>query len=98
MRITFKYNWLDELAFNPAGQTKFSPAIVRSYRLLVTRMIAAVDERELRAMKSSHFEQLQGKRKGEYSMRLNDQFRLIFTITPGTPKNIIHITNIEDYH
>ena len=98
MNLTFKYEWLEELATNPAAKSKFDRAIVRAFRLLVIRIVAANDERELRAIKGARFEQLKGDRQGECSMRLNDQFRLIFRIRPGMPKNTIHITEIEDYH
>lgn len=35
---------------------------------------------ELTFFRSLHFEPLKGNRKGEYSIRLNLQFRLIFTV------------------
>jgi proteic killer suppression protein len=59
---------------------------------------AAVDERDLRAVRGNNFEKLKGNRSHQYSMRLNDQFRLILGIKKSTPKNIIVVVNIEDYH
>ena len=49
-------------------------------------------------MKSLHFEKLKGKRQHEYSMRLNNQFRLIFQIEKVDRQNQLVITGIEDYH
>ena len=49
-------------------------------------------------MKSIHFEKLKGKRSGEYSMRLNNQFRLILQIKKQGKDKVIVIRSIEDYH
>ena len=59
---------------------------------------AAVDERDLYAMKSLHFEKLKGDRKDERSLRLNKQWRLIVKMISATPKNVVAILKIEDYH
>jgi len=31
-------------------------------------------------------------------MKLNDQWRLVFEIREHSPKNVIHVVAIEDYH
>ena len=59
---------------------------------------AAVDERDLYAMKSLHFEKLKGSRQDERSLRLNKQWRLIVKIVAATPKNLVAVLGIEDYH
>ena len=59
---------------------------------------ASLDERDFRAMRSVHFEKLKGERSHEHSFRLNDQWRLIVRIKKSSPKNIIVIYGIEDYH
>lgn len=48
-------------------------------------------------MRSLRFEELKGKRKGEYSIRLNKQWRLIFEIETKV-EELIAIKGIEDYH
>jgi toxin HigB-1 len=58
----------------------------------------AVDERDLRELKSAHFEKLVGDREGQYSMRLNDQWRLILEIEGKAPKKKVTIVEIADYH
>ena len=58
----------------------------------------ATNENTLRAIKSFRFERLKGKRQHEYSIRLNDQFRLIFQIEKADGGNRLVIINIEDYH
>ena len=59
---------------------------------------SAKDERDFRSMRSMHFEELKGKRRGEYSLRLNDQFRLVMTLEGRGPTKKVRITGIEDYH
>ena len=51
-------------------------------------------------MKSLHFEKLKGERgnRGEYSLRLNKQYRLTFTIDNDDQGKLLCILDIEDYH
>lgn len=58
----------------------------------------AADENDFRALKSLHFEKLKGKRKGQYSMRRNQQFRLILEIVKDPRGDECVIKGIEDYH
>ena len=74
------------------------PEAVRGYRKVVQAIRAAVDERDLYAMKSLRFEKLKGDRQHQRSLRLNKQWRLIVEIIAATPKNKIAIIGIEDYH
>ena len=58
----------------------------------------AVDERDLRAWPGKRFKKLKDDRAGQYSMRINDQWRLAFEIRKGDPKNTIYVIEITDYH
>jgi proteic killer suppression protein len=49
-------------------------------------------------MKSLHFEKLKGNRSQQYSMRLNEQWRLIVEIKGNAPNKVIAVISIEDYH
>jgi toxin HigB-1 len=46
----------------------------------LNRIKAAVDQRDLRALKGNRFEKLKGDRAGTYSIRINDQWRITFRI------------------
>jgi proteic killer suppression protein len=59
---------------------------------------AAPDERDFYALKSLHFEKLQGKREGEHSMRLNDQWRLVLKFKAREQGKTVVVISIEDYH
>ena len=68
--------------------------------------VAAVAERKLQQLDSAatldalrvppgnRLEALKGDRKGQYSIRINDQFRLCFVWTPDG----VHDVEIVDYH
>lgn len=49
---------------------------------------------DLRVPPSNHLELLHGDREGQYSIRINDQYRICFT----EDRNIIHNVEIVDYH
>ncbi len=57
---------------------------------------AALDLHDLTRLSSNHFEALSGKRKGQYSIRINEQWRICFT----WPQNSYGPENVEivDYH
>lgn len=59
---------------------------------------AAPDERTLRNWKSLHYEKLEGDRTGQRSIRLNKQWRLVFTLDSGLRPPKITVLSIEDYH
>lgn len=80
-----------------AHETRLPIAVIKAVRNKVTVIRAASDERDLRNWKSLHYEQLKG-REPERSIRLNDQYRLIFTIDTQSKPNRITILGVEDYH
>ena len=88
-------NRIDEEADFDGG---FSTSVVKKFRMRMQSIRAAANENDLREMKSNHFEKLKGDRKGEYSIRLNDQFRLTFQIEKAGDGNQIVVLGIEDYH
>ena len=49
---------------------------------------------ELRIPPSNRLEALSGERKGQYSIRVNDQYRICFTWTASGPAQV----EIVDYH
>lgn len=49
---------------------------------------------ELRVPPSNHLEQLHGDREGQYSIRINRQYRICFTVCANGFNNV----EIVDYH
>lgn len=54
----------------------------------------AYAEQDLRVPPSNHYEHLQGNLKGYSSIRINDQYRIVFQFKDGNAENVY----ICDYH
>jgi toxin HigB-1 len=98
LQIEFKNADLDRLETDSRFTAGFGPDVVKAFRRRIQAIRAANDERDLAAVRGNNFEKLKGNRSQQYSMRLNDQWRLILEIRKATPKNIVVVINIEDYH
>ena len=98
MDVSFGDDALDDLETNPKAKTNWPESVVRAYRKKIDFIRQAKDERDLYAWKALRCEKLLGDRSHQHSLRINDQFRLIFEIRKGNPKNVIHVISIEDYH
>ena len=98
MEIAFADDDLDRLETDADFNAGFVDAIVKAYRKRIQQIRAAPDERTFYALKSLHFERLQGNREGQHSMRLNDQWRLIVTLEGKAPNKVVRVMEIVDYH
>jgi len=72
--------------------------ITRQFRKKIAIVVAAPDERDLIKMRSLRFEKLVGDREGQYSIRLNDQFRLILRLRSDREGRVASIVEVVDYH
>lgn len=72
---------------------RFSPFARVAERKLV-QLNNARSLRDLGAIPGNRLEALQGSRRGEYSIRINDQFRVVFRWRDDGPYDV----KIEDYH
>ncbi len=68
----------------------------RQAEMKLDQLDAAVSLQDLTALPGNRFEALKGDRKGQYSIRINDQWRICFEWTAGSlgPMNV----EIMDYH
>jgi proteic killer suppression protein len=89
---------LDRLERDAKFNAGYSTAVVRAFRKRMWVIRNATDERDLREVKSNHFEKLKGNRGHQHSMRLNDQWRLIIEIEGKGPNKKLIVVGIEDYH
>jgi toxin HigB-1 len=82
--------------FAAGKQVKAFSAIEHAARLKLDRLEAAAVLQDLSVLPSNRFEALVGNRKGQYSIRINDRWRICFEWTEGTPGP----SNVEivDYH
>jgi len=97
--IRFKDESLEKLQVENAETDKaYPPGIGKAFRKRLQLIRNAAGERDFYAMRSVRFERLKGKREHQYSMRLNDQWRLILEMDGDNPKKTVWIVAIEDYH
>jgi len=91
-------SYRDRRTRNFAGgqRVKAFSGIERAARLKLDRLEAAVALKDLAALPGNHLERLKGDRKGQYSIHVNDRWRICFEWSedaPG-PSNV----EIIDYH
>lgn len=60
----------------------------------LTQLNGAADLEDLRLPPSNHLERLAGNRNGQFSIRINRQYRVCFTWNDGNA----HDVEIVDYH
>ena len=72
----------------------FPADLIRPTLRKLTMLHAASALDDLRNPPSNHLEKLSGSRKGQYSIRINDQFRLCFAWNGIDAENV----EITDYH
>lgn len=98
MDVVFEDHRLALIETDQAAQTKLPVAVIQSARRKLNAIRAATDERTLRNWKSLHYEKLKGDRSDQRSIRLNDQWRLVFKLDDSQTPHKITVLAIEDYH
>ncbi len=66
----------------------------RKAQVKLARLGAVTSIRDLREIRGNRFEVLKGDRKGQYSIRINDQYRVCFTWKNEDAMDV----EITDYH
>ena len=82
--------------FAAGKRVKPLSGIERAARLKLDRLEAAAVLKDWGALPGNRFEALKGSRKGQYSIRINDQWRICFEWPEAAsdPSNV----EIVDYH
>ena len=83
-----------ELLFNRERIKKLHPELLQRARNKLLIINAAATESDLNIPPGNRFERLKGDKKGWCSIRINDQWRVIFRWAEG---NAYEVT-ITDYH
>ncbi len=63
-------------------------------RTRLIRLDSATSLEDLRALRGNRLERLSGSRKGQFSIRINDQYRICFNWEAKGPADV----EIADYH
>jgi toxin HigB-1 len=82
--------------FAAGKRIKAFSGFARAARMKLDRLDAAISSKDLSALPGNRFEAMKGDRKGQYSIRINDQWRICFE----WPENEKGPSNVEilDYH
>jgi proteic killer suppression protein len=71
-------------------------AFARQAEVRLDRLEAATSLKDLAALPGNRLEVLKGNRRGQYSIRINDQWRICFAWPRGSPGPVD--VEITDYH
>ena len=83
-----------EAVFNGETPKGFPADLVKVARRKLRYLHAADDLSDLRSPPGNRLEALAGDRRGQHSIRINDQFRVCFVWTADGPTEV----EIVDYH
>jgi len=95
--VYFKTKGTEDI-FNGENTKEARKTCPRSLWKIASRKLDQLDSAallsELRVPPANNLETLKGERKGQYSIRINDQFRVCFRWTSSGPVEV----EIVDYH
>jgi proteic killer suppression protein len=98
MRIEFANKGLARILTDEAYRLRLPIAVIKAARDKLVFLEAAKDERDLRNFKSLNYKKNHGSREGLRSIRINDQYRIVFTLSEGAQPPVITIVEIGDTH
>jgi proteic killer suppression protein len=83
-----------EALFAGAAPRRFPPDLVRRAQLQLFVLHNAKELNDLRTLPGNRLEALSGDRKGQHSIRINDQWRICFRWSDGGADAV----EVTDYH
>lgn len=99
MVVTFEKLYLQELFEHGTCSDKkhrYQPQIINLYQRRIEMLEAAPKPETLYQFNSLCFEALSGDKKGKYSIRVNNKYRIEFTLSEASEQNLITICNITE--
>jgi proteic killer suppression protein len=83
-----------EAVFKGQSPKGFPADLLKNARRRLARLDGAIDVQDLRTPPGNRLHQLADDRKGQWSISVNDQFRICFVWGPNGPENVEFV----DYH
>jgi toxin HigB-1 len=83
-----------ERLFTTGKSRRLPPVILRRAMMRLTQLDAATAVEDLRMPPSNRLEMLSGDRAGQWSIRINEQWRLCFRFSGGDAYDV----EVVDYH
>lgn len=97
MKIKFRTSKLEKIA-DWTERDNLHPDLIKKYQRRVQFFMNAVSLVDISNHPWLYLEKLDGDRKGQYSVRLNDQRRLIFTVGIEWDIQVIEILEISKHY
>lgn len=102
MEVRFEDVKLEKLFVTPLkelrGKQAYPYEVIKQFKKKIPILMAIGKIDELRIFKGLNFEYLKGNRNGECSIRLNDQYRLIFAPVSENEVKVILVTEISKHY
>lgn len=99
MIVTFDKEYLKCLYVDGRTSDKkhrFQPDIIKRYKRCVDYLKSANNKETLYLFHSLNFEALRGDKSGLYSIRVNDKYRIEFTLEETLEQPVLTICNIVE--
>jgi proteic killer suppression protein len=97
MEIRFEKKYLSELYYNGQSNDKnyrFQPQVVRKYQRCIDLLEGATSIETLYQYNALNYKILKGDKAGISSVRINDQYRIEFTVTKVETETFVTVCNI----
>lgn len=98
MKVEFADDDLARICTDEAHKLGLPFAVIRAARNKLVQLEAATDERDLRMLKGLNYKKLQADKDGRRSIRVNDQYRIVFTLSEDQRPPVLTILEIGDTH
>jgi toxin HigB-1 len=98
MDVEFDDADLAALEQDPHSTAGKGDVVDKGFRKVMQAIRAALDERDLYAMRGLRFEKLKGNRSPQHSLRINKQWRLVVELRQEENYKRVGVISIEDYH
>lgn len=98
MKVRYGDDDLSLVETNQAHRLKLPVDVVQTARRKIRYLRQALDERDLYALASLHYEKLEGDREGQRSIRLNKKWRIILNIDRDCDPLEIEILEISNHY
>jgi len=99
MIINFEETYLKELyeyGVTSDKKHRYQPNIVERYKNCIDYLRNAPRKEALFLVRSLHFEALKGDKRGRFSVRVNKQYRVEFTLDENIETPVLTICNIVE--
>ena len=97
MQIAFLDSNLEDIYYE-RRRLNYHPDLIRLFQKRVNYLYKIKDLNDLKDQKSLNLEKLQWSRKGELSIRLNAQWRLVFKIMGDGQLQVIWILELSKHY